>query len=187
MITRKGIYPQRIHHEEIRKGVFCMPVINDFYSTHQWLRELKRFHKGEIAGIYFKIPDDLPVWYGRYNEAPLKGTAVTAVKKFIDCKDRLGYQVIVPEKIDARYIFKIKRLPQMIGWRYYPGAHGKKPCLCPACLARGGIKSDVIKQKKYYDLIKVLKRTKNEEKGNVFYDIDREIISSYCKLTGKHS
>ena len=36
---------------------------------------------------------------------------------------------------------RIRRLPQTLGWRYWPKAHGVKPCGCPACLGRGDIKS----------------------------------------------
>ncbi len=26
----------------IRKGVYCMPLLPNYYASHQWLRELKR-------------------------------------------------------------------------------------------------------------------------------------------------
>jgi hypothetical protein len=38
-------------------------------------------------------------------------------------------------------------VPQKIGWRYQPHAHGKRPCGCPACLPRGSIKSRAIREK----------------------------------------
>ena len=42
-IQRSGIRKSRIHLKNTDTGVFCMPVINDYFATHQWLREIKRF------------------------------------------------------------------------------------------------------------------------------------------------
>ena len=41
-IIKNGIKMGTIHYENIKKGVFCMPVIPDFYATHQWVRENKK-------------------------------------------------------------------------------------------------------------------------------------------------
>ena len=57
-----------------------------------------------------------------------------------------GYEVIVPERIPRSQVHRIKRLPQVVGWRYYPGAHGKKPCGCPVC-QRGDYGARQIREK----------------------------------------
>jgi hypothetical protein len=44
-----------------------------------------------------------------------------------------GYEVTIPRRIERTEIHRAKVLPQVIGWRYYPGAHGKKPCGCSFC------------------------------------------------------
>jgi len=44
-----------------------------------------------------------------------------------------GYEVIIPGKINKSQLHRVKRISQVVGWRYYPGAHGKRPCGCPVC------------------------------------------------------
>ncbi len=60
-------------------------------------------------------------------------TAAQAVAMFLPDASLAGFEVIVPRKIVASEIHRIRKLPQVVGWRYYPGAHGKKPCGCPYC------------------------------------------------------
>jgi hypothetical protein len=114
-------------------GVFAMPVMRNFYISHQWLRELKRSGAGAIAGVYFRIPDEQLVWVGHYNQAHQRMTATEAVSIIQNAEMPEGFEVIVPRRIDAKEIHRIRMLPQVIGWRYYPGAHKKKPCGCPYC------------------------------------------------------
>lgn len=49
----------------------------------------------------------------------------------------LGYEVIFERDIAPSQITSVKPMRQVIGWRYYPSAKGRKPCGCPACQARG--------------------------------------------------
>jgi hypothetical protein len=51
----------------------------------------------------------------------------------IAAENQEGYEVIVPRRIDKKEIHRVKTLRQVTGWRYYPGAHGKRPCGCPFC------------------------------------------------------
>ena len=44
-----------------------------------------------------------------------------------------GYEVIVPRAIHPSEILRVKALPQVVGWRYRPGAHGSPPCACICC------------------------------------------------------
>lgn len=59
-------------------------------------------------------------------------TAAQAVATVMQEKAE-GFEVIIPRKILSKEIQRIKHLPQIVGWRYYPGAHGKKPCGCSYC------------------------------------------------------
>ncbi|MBL8756136.1 MAG: hypothetical protein JNK15_22775 [Planctomycetes bacterium] len=87
----------------------------NFVVTHQWLRELRRSHQGPLAGVYFRVPDDELV--------------------FVAAGDALGLECVVPRRIEANEIHRCRRLPQGIGWRYFPGAHGKRPsCVCDFCI-----------------------------------------------------
>jgi hypothetical protein len=114
-------------------GVFATPVARNFFVSHQWLRELKRRGAGPIIGVYFRLPDEQLVWVAHYRQAHQRMTAAEAVALFMHGESLEGFEVIVPRKVTAGEIHRIRRLPQVIGWRYYPGAHGKKPCGCPFC------------------------------------------------------
>ena len=123
-IRRRANYPH---------GVFAMPVTRNFYISHQWLRELKRRGGNTISAVYFRISDEERVWVGHYNQAHQQMTAAEAAALIMTSESREGYEVIVPRRIEKSEIHRIKSLPQVMGWRYYPGAHGKRPCGCGFC------------------------------------------------------
>jgi hypothetical protein len=46
----------------------------------------------------------------------------------------VGWEVVIPRRIDATEIHKTRPLPQVIGWRFSPKAKGKPPfCTCKFC------------------------------------------------------
>jgi hypothetical protein len=140
------------------RGVYALPVIRNFQISHQWLRELRRQSGGTILGIYFRIPDDELVEIGHYDSLHLPMTAAEAVALMMAAEDQdpgaaravdraskavrhgrklpsspEGFEVIVPRLVAPSEIVKVKALPQIVGWRYRPGANGSKPCLCMCC------------------------------------------------------
>ena len=146
-IRRSGIKTRRVRNvarDGYDRIVFAMPVTNDFYVSHQWLRELKRSGQRTIVGVYFRIPDEQLVLVGHYNQAHTEMTASEAVGVVFNAEQPEGFEVVIPRKIDAKEIHKINTLPQVLGWRYYPGAKGRKPCGCPYC-TKGDIKSKRIR------------------------------------------
>lgn len=145
-------------------GVYAMPVTRNFYVSHQWLRELKRAGGGTIVGVYFRVPDDEVVEVGHYDSPHVSMTAAEAVALLLAAEQRdpaaaraedeklkkkrrrrgptlptspEGYQVIVPRRIERSEIIRIAALPQVVGWRYRPGAHGQPPCVCICCECGG--------------------------------------------------
>jgi hypothetical protein len=70
---------------------------------------------------------------GRYNEEHIQMTAAQAVAMVLQCEYIGGYEVIIPRKIMKDEILRVQSVSQVIGWRYYPEAHGKKQCGCPYC------------------------------------------------------
>jgi hypothetical protein len=132
-IRRNGICGLRRPWGAFPGGVFAVPVTQSFYVSHQWLRELRRSNAGPIIGVYFRIPDQERVWVGHYGQAHRRMTAAEAVAAFLTTESREGWEVIIPRRIDGAEIHKVRRLPQVVGWRYYPGSHGKKPCGCEFC------------------------------------------------------
>jgi hypothetical protein len=133
-IRRNGIARLRHAAGTSSEGVFAVPVTRNFYASHQWLRELKRRNQGSIAGIYFRIPDEQLVWIGHYGQAHRLVAAAEAVAQFANAEDPVGWEVVIPRRIDATEIHKTRPLPQVIGWRFSPKAKGKPPfCTCKFC------------------------------------------------------
>jgi hypothetical protein len=120
-------------------GVYCMPVLPNFYVSHQWLRELKRSGARSYVGVYFKAPSSEMVYAGKYGQKHRHITLGEAINEIMSLEDPLGYELIIDRKIEPGEITNVKHLPQTLGWRYFPGSHNKKPCNCEYCL-RGNIK-----------------------------------------------
>lgn len=120
-------------------GIFAMPVLPNFYVSHQWLRELKRSGAKTFVGVYFKAPSSEMVYAGKYNQRHRHIPLGEAIKEIMESEDPLGYELIFNRKIASSEIFKLKHLPQKIGWRYAPQSHNTKPCNCEYCL-KGTIK-----------------------------------------------
>lgn len=133
-IRRNGIGRLRKRRGEQPGGIFAVPVTRNFFVSHQWLRELKRRGQGAITAIYFRIADDEPVWVGHYGQAHRPMTAAEATAEFMSAENREGWEVIIPRRIADDEIHRVRSLPQVIGWRYYPGAKGRLPCTCRYCI-----------------------------------------------------
>jgi hypothetical protein len=164
-IKRNGI---KIHR--YRRGIFCMPVTPDFYVTHQWIRELRRRGVRTYVGVYFKLPDDEPVYAGKYFEEHKPMALAEAIRELNSLNDPLGYQVIVERKILPAEIVRIKKLPQIVGWRVSPDAKGSQPCGCRFCQL-GRIKGSRIVERfsidekllPYNEIISQLKQENDED------------------------
>src|SRR5258706_703303 len=102
-IRRSGISRLRKPRGDLPGGVFAVPVTRNFFLSHQWLRELKRRGVGPIAAVYFRIPDDQPVWVGHYRHAHQRMTAEQAVAHFMSADARDGWHVIIPRGLAPNY------------------------------------------------------------------------------------
>jgi hypothetical protein len=116
-----------------RGVIYFMPVVQDHFISHQWLRELKRRGARVLVGVYFRLPSEETVWAGRYNEPHKQVPLGEAIRILGSLPDPLGFEMLVERKIQPGEITKIRHLPQKIGWRYKPRVHGNKPCGCSAC------------------------------------------------------
>lgn len=151
-IRRVGIRRQRRRSGDFPGGVFAVPLTNDFQISHQWLRELKRWKHGPIAAVYLRIADDEPVWVGHYHRQHRWLTAAEAVAGFMKGDDVLGWEVVIPRRVSASEIHRTARLPQVIGWRYFPGSKGQRPFVC-ACCTRGEYGARRLRQRAERDAI----------------------------------
>jgi hypothetical protein len=120
------------------RGVYCMPVLSSFTLTYQWVRELRRWHPGVLVAVHLRLPDDEPVTVGYYGAPPREVTAVQAVAAVRELDDPRGYEVFVGRRISSVEVRRVRNVPQGVGWRYLPAAHGRRPCSCPGCLVPGG-------------------------------------------------
>jgi hypothetical protein len=139
-IRRSGIRLRSRSRYQL-KGVYCMPLLPNFFACHQRLRELRRRGQRAFVAVDFRIPDQEHVLVCRYCRPHAEMTAAEAADLIHGCPDPLGYEVVVPRRADAREITRIRPVPQVTGSRYFPGAHGRAPCPCPACLRPGEYKA----------------------------------------------
>ncbi|BCJ62232.1 hypothetical protein C1I93_13975 [Micromonospora endophytica] len=128
-----------------------MPVLPSFTLTYQWVRELRRWHSGVLVAVHLRLPDDQPVTVGRYGAPPRQVTAAQAVAVVRELDDPRGYEVFVPRAITTAEVRQVRDIPQGVGWRYLPAAHGRRPCPCPACLPRGAYKVARLRRRFPYD------------------------------------
>jgi hypothetical protein len=107
------------------------------------------------------LPDGEPVTVGHYNSPHVPMTAAEAVALMMRAEQREpaearrrdaasggvhdsplpsspeGYEVIVPRRVRVSELLRFRALPQVVGWRYQPGAHGTAPCTCLCCGGKG--------------------------------------------------
>lgn len=145
-IRKNGIKARKIHGRQAR-GVFATPVLQNYYRSHQWIRELRRSGIKLISAVQFHAPDDVAVAVGRYNETHVETTAGDSVRIFMEHSTGMGLEVIFKGSIPADWITRTYTPDQIIGWRYYPESHsdGRKPCGCDYC-QRGQIKNRKLRE-----------------------------------------
>jgi hypothetical protein len=141
-IRRSGIRATS-HGQGGARGVYCFPVLPSYTLTHQWLRELARSgSRGGLVAVHVRLDDTQDVLVGRYSDrardAQAAVTAAQAVRRIAEREDPRGWEVFVPRAIRPREVHRVRRAPQVAGWRYLPDAHGVRPCTCAGCRVRGG-------------------------------------------------
>ncbi len=117
-----------------------MPVLPNYYISHQWVRELKRSGQRTMVAIYFHLPAEEVVLVGHYNKVHRSVRAGEAIRMITQASDPEGYEVLVPRSIARTEIRRVRAVPQVLGWRFFPHSHQSRPCSCRWCL-RGDIKA----------------------------------------------
>ncbi len=145
-ILRSGLRLPRAAEGRIR-GIYAMPVTRNYFVSHQWLRELKRRGDRTFVAVHFRVPDDQVVHVGHYGRDHATVTAAEAVAVVLRADNSEGYEVVVPRAIRPAEIHALRAVRQVLGWRYFPGSHGKRPCGCTVCQPRGEIKSRKLRQR----------------------------------------
>jgi HEAT repeats len=117
------------------RGVYAMPVVADFWTTYQWLRELRSRHGQRMVAVHFRIPDDEPVHVGRYWETHQRTTAAAAAAWVM--ANPQGAEVVVPRKIPPKEILRVVEPGQLVGWTGSPTPSPLNECVCFGCLPTG--------------------------------------------------
>src|SRR5260221_5699015 len=76
------------------RAICAMPIIWDFWTTHQWLRELRRGHDERLIAVCFRVDDDETVHVGGYNE-PHQPMRARASASWV-AEHPAGAEVVVP-------------------------------------------------------------------------------------------
>ncbi|MEU9704969.1 HEAT repeat domain-containing protein [Streptomyces sp. NPDC047981] len=120
-------------------GTYLFPVLHSYPLTHQWLRELaRRPGTRDVVAVHVRLADAEAVTVGRYGDRePVETTAADAVRVVRGLDDPRGWEVFLPRAVERREVRAVRRVRQVNGWRYFPDAHGRTPCTCQGCLARG--------------------------------------------------
>jgi hypothetical protein len=116
------------------RAVYAMPVLPDFSTTFQWLRELRRWHGERMIAVHFTLPKDSEVWVGRYG-GPHRLAPVGAASRWV-AEHPLGAEVIVPRSISTGEIRAVRETTQLVGWTETPEPSTWE-CLCQQCLPPG--------------------------------------------------
>jgi hypothetical protein len=136
-IRRGGLKPRGTKGGVRALGVYASPVLARYEVAHQWAREIKRWGGRAIVAVTFVIPDEEPVLVGRFGHGLEEVSAAEAVGRIHALDDPRGWEVVVPRAVSPREIVHVRPQRRIVGWRYFPGAHGREPCGCPACAPRG--------------------------------------------------
>lgn len=136
-IARAGIAAHSRSRSTRERGVFCTPLLSSYTLTYQWSRELLRRGDRTVVAVHFDLPDDTMAFVGHYGSTQAQVPLAEAVAGFRSAEDPRGWEIFLPRAVPPGAIRRIRTLTRPVGWRYFPGAHGRRPCSCPACLGRG--------------------------------------------------
>ena len=131
-IAKNGITVSKVSWRK-RNGVFLCPVTEDYYYTHQWKRELKRHQNVPKLAVRVRLPDNEPVFIGKYNEEHLEVEASVAIKIAMEHESPGGLEVILPRSVKPKELMKFYKPNENVGWRFMPDSHSNKPCWCLYC------------------------------------------------------
>ncbi|MBX3429104.1 MAG: hypothetical protein KF779_05960 [Hyphomonadaceae bacterium] len=137
-IRRSGVKPGDGLFDGGKSAViYAFPVLPSYTVTHQWTREIMKWRRQPMVGVYFRLRDDEDVEFGHYNKLIRRAPASVAAGEIGKAEDPRGWQIMVPRSILAKEIVRVAPVRGVTGWRHMPDAHNRKPCGCPACMARG--------------------------------------------------
>jgi hypothetical protein len=127
----------RIRRGGLPAGAFGFPVLPSYTLTHQWTRELAKWKRQPLVGVYFRLDDEAPVRFGRYDRPHAEAAVRQAIASIRAERDPRGWEIVLLAPAPPQAILRQRPVRAVTGWRHKPDAHGRAPCGCPACIARG--------------------------------------------------
>lgn len=118
-------------------AIYAFPVLRSYTLTHQWTREILKWRRQPMVGVYFRVPDDEPVEFGHFNSGLITLPAAAAAGEVHKAKDPRGFQIILRRPVERKEINRIAPVRGVTGWRHVPDAHLRTLCGCPVCVRRG--------------------------------------------------
>ncbi len=137
-IRRSGIRPgEGLFGWYKSETVYAFPVLSSYTLTHQWTREVLKWRRQPLIGVYFRVPDEEPVEFGHFNRSTRNLSAAAAAGEIRKAADPRGFEIRLSRPIERKEITRIAPVRGVVGWRHTPDAHLRRLCGCPACVARG--------------------------------------------------
>ena len=137
-IRRNGLRPGEGLFGGYRSdAVYAFPVLPSYTLTHQWTREVMKWRRQPLVGVYFRLADSETVEFGHFSESLMQVPASIAASAVRRAADPRGFEIILRRPIERREITRIAPVRGVVGWRHTPDAHQRKLCGCPACVGRG--------------------------------------------------
>lgn len=137
-IRRSGIRPgEGLFGGYKSDVVYAFPVLASYTITHQWTREVMKWRREPLVGVYFRVADDELVEFGHFNDSLVSVPAAMAAGAVRRAADARGFEIILRRPIERREITRIAPVRGVVGWRHTPDAHLRRPCGCPACVRSG--------------------------------------------------
>src|SRR5262245_15305558 len=99
-IRRSGIRPSEgLFGWYKGETVYAFPVLPSYTLTHQWTREIMKWRRQPMIGVYFRVPDDEPVEFGHFNKSIQNLPASRAVGEIRKVADPRGFEIMLRRPI----------------------------------------------------------------------------------------
>lgn len=137
-IRRSGLRPDEGLFGGYKSRIlYCFPVLESYTLSHQWTREIMKWRRQPLVGVYFRVPNDESVEFAKFNAPARRLPAAAAVGEIRKADDPRGFEIMLNRPVEAKEIHRIAPIRGVVGWRHKPDANGQRPCGCPGCIARG--------------------------------------------------
>ena len=120
---------------EVERAVFAAPHLDDFWHTHQWLRELRRWRRDELVAVDFRLGSEEPVLFGPDWRAHVRCTLGEAIGRARAAP--MGAEIVIPRDVLPGELVRVRRVRQDVGWIEKPPPHAPRGCVCQMCLPAG--------------------------------------------------